>query len=204
MARLNKLDGVNYGYGQLELNQFAAPRDGRIEAQLPLDSAKFHKAYANYKGTNYNVDVPAEVGMILVVDKAGRKITAAAPTGKEMYALNYSTEHMYDEREPQLRKFCMYPAETGYDFRSNLYDDFYPRMGFLAIGDRFTTNTVEVGDLTKETLGDALGQFAGPNADGYWELKGEEVPANGPVAQVVEVTTMPDGAPAVKLMVVRV
>lgn len=206
MAKLN----LGRGYGQLELNQFAAPRDGRIEAQLPLDSAKFHKAEVDYNGTAYEKDVPAEVGMILVVDKVNRKITAAAPTGKEMYALNYSTEHMYDEREPQLRKFCMYPAAPGYDYRG--YDDFYPRMGFLAVGDRFTTNTVETGVEfeVKASNSEILaaiqgikGHFVGAGADGYWTVVGENLPENGPAAQIVEITTMPDGAPAVKLMIVR-
>lgn len=188
MARLNE----GYGYGQLELNQFAAPRDGRIEAQLPLDSEVFHK------GTTAADDVPAEVGMVLKVDKAGRKITAAAPAEFDMYALNYSTEHMYDERTPQLRNFRMYPAEGGYDYMG--YDDFYPRMGFLAIGDRFTTNTVELGEATFDDT--IVGKFAGAGADGYWTIG--DAPEFGPVAEVVEKTTMPDGAPAVKLMIVRV
>ena len=40
------------GYGQLELNQVAFPRDGRIEAQLPLDPEVFgKKGWAKTGGT---------------------------------------------------------------------------------------------------------------------------------------------------------
>ena len=44
------------GYGQLEMNQVAYRRDGRIEAQCALDATDFK-------------DVPAENGMLLAVDK---------------------------------------------------------------------------------------------------------------------------------------
>lgn len=187
MARLNE----GYGYGQLELNQFAAPRDGRIEAQLPLDAEVFHK------GTTAADDVPAEVGMVLKVDKANKKITAAIPAEFDVYALNYSTEHMYDERTPQLRNFRMYPADKGYDFTG--HDDFYPRMGFFALSDRFTTNTVELNGAKFDNT--IVGKKAYVGEDGYWWI--EAAQNYGPVAEVVEKTTMPDGAPAVKLMIVR-
>ena len=43
------------GYGQLELNNVAFRRDGRVEAQCALDATDF-------------ADVPAENGMLLAVD----------------------------------------------------------------------------------------------------------------------------------------
>ena len=49
------------GYGQLELNQVAFRRDGRIEAQCALDA------------TDFATD-PAENGMLLCVDNATRTI----------------------------------------------------------------------------------------------------------------------------------
>ena len=47
------------GYGQLELNQVAFRRDGRIEAQCALSPVDFEK-------------VPAENGMLLAVDNINR------------------------------------------------------------------------------------------------------------------------------------
>ena len=47
------------GYGQLELNQVAFRRDGRIEAQCALSPVDFEK-------------VPAENGMLLAIDNINR------------------------------------------------------------------------------------------------------------------------------------
>jgi hypothetical protein len=52
------------GYGQLELNQVAFRRDGRVEAQCALDDTDF-------------ASVPAENGMLLVVDRAAGVIRRA-------------------------------------------------------------------------------------------------------------------------------
>ena len=50
------------GYGQLELNQVAFRRDGRIEAQCKLSTDDFSKA------------APAENGMLLKIDSTARKV----------------------------------------------------------------------------------------------------------------------------------
>jgi hypothetical protein len=105
------------GYGQLELNQVAFRRDGRIEAQCKLDS---------------NIDY-VENGMLLAVDKANKKIKM--PTGSDdLIALNYTTEHMYDERDKALKNFRL-------DKNS-----FLPRLGYLSAGDRFTSNCIAYDD----------------------------------------------------------
>ena len=74
------------GYGQLELNQVAFRRDGRVEAQCALDDTDF-------------ASVPAENGMLLAVDRVNRKIKfpKSAVIATCPVALNYTTEHMYDE-----------------------------------------------------------------------------------------------------------
>ena len=171
MAKLNK----NCGYAVLELNQVAFPRDGRVEAQLPLDEDVFSAAK------------PAECGMILKVDKVNGKITLPSDSedGFDTYALNYTTEHMYDERTPQLNAYATFPGE------------FYPRLGYLSVGDRFTTNCV-ADDYDVDYLVTA-------GTDGYWIKYGEtNAVSNAPIARVVEKTTCPNGVdPAVKLMVVK-
>jgi hypothetical protein len=171
MAKLEKI-----GYGQLELNQVAFPRDGRIEAQCALDTADFTEAK------------PAENGMILVVDNVNRLIKLPEGEPGEIYALNYSSEHLYDERTlGSLRHFRLVPGE------------FYPRLGYLSVGDKFTTNTIELDG--KELT---AGFYAIPNTDGYWKLAGAGYPTDAPlVVQVIKVTTMPDGQKAAKLQVVK-
>lgn len=185
-------------YAVLELNQVAFPRDGRIEAQLPL------KKYVASTGTDgFDKTNPAEVGMILVVDKAAgciRKALSGELSGdnandKLMFALHYSTEHLYDERAPRLDEFCMYPSDESYNWPNSPYDDFYPRMGFLAVGDRFTTNAVKCESTTE------VGDMVYVGTDGYWTTDTATV---GPVCQIVEDTTCPNGVDrAFKLMVVK-
>lgn len=198
--------GVYGNYGQLELNQVAFPRDGRIEAQLPLDPTTFGKDIGGK-------DTPCQVGMILVVDKAGEStygkpcITVTGTAGGddgEIFALNYSTEHMYDERTPQLRYFCQYPADdaTGAYYDMTRYDDFYPRLGYLAVGDRFTTNTVDV-DLETSYGGLVVGDTLTAGTDGYWTAASGVSGTSAPIVKIVELTTMPDGSNAVKVIVTK-
>lgn len=154
-------------YSMVELNQVAFRRDGRIEAQLPFDGGD---------------GVVAENGMLLKVDYATKKITLpTSPAAGDIFALNYSSEHMHDERTPGLENFCINKGE-------------YPRVGFLSIGDRFTTNAI-TGTAT-------VGAKVYPQASGKW---GTTAVQNTPVCKVVENdTTMPNGAPAWKLVVASV
>ena len=158
------------GYGQLELNNAAFRRDGRIEAQCALDSTDFATA-------------PCENGMLLAVDKANKVIKFATDASLPI-AINYSAEHMYDERHLGLKNFYL---------TSN---DFLPRLGLLAVGDKFTTNTICYDsatyadmDAVQTLLTAGTKVYAGIATDGsgYWQLVAS-APAAGPVAQVVEVT----------------
>lgn len=186
---------VDYGYGQLELNLVAFPRTGRVVAQ--------YKAGQSFIGATRNEDKPLENGMLLKVDGVNRCVDMAAPTkAGDIYALNYSTEHMYDERTYRLA-----------DFKLNPVDDFYPRLGYLDIGDKFTTNCVSyeteatsVAEAWVEVEKDfAKGLLGVPSANGYIELVAEvpETVVAGPVLRVIEITTMPDGQKAVKLEVIK-
>lgn len=173
------------GYGQLELNNVAFRRDGRVEAQCKLDDTDFET-------------VPAENGMLLAVDNINRVIKFAV-NGSLPIALNYTTEHMYDERTPGLKNFKL---ERG---------TFYPRLGYLSVGDKFTTNCVcyddsewaddeaLAEDLTKEALKTAL-VYGGISANGAIKVSATE-PTEGPVLLVVAKTTMPDGQVAIKFQV---
>ena len=184
------------GFGQLELNQVAFRRDGRVEAQCALDGTDF-------------ADVPAENGMLLAVDRVNR--TIKFPTSGVIatcpVALNYTTEHMYDERANALKDFSL---ERG---------TFYPRLGFLSAGELFTTNCIGYDDAEWTATGSgsaaktadenfitacrAVGTtplYGGISDDGAIAVSATK-PSAGPVLKVVEATTMPDGQFGIKFQV---
>lgn len=176
------------GYGQLEINAFVAPRAGKIEAQCKLNEVDF-------------AEVPAEVGMLLAVDNVNRRVKL--PVAGELFpiAINYSTEHMYDERKDALKHFCQ------------TLNDFMPRMGYLTVGGKFHTNTLCYDDAEfadEEALKEALkkeARIAAPVYGCACELGAikltKEIPAEGPVFMVVEDATMPDGQFGVKIHCVK-
>lgn len=172
------------GYGQVELNNVAFRRDGRIEAQCALDTADFANA-------------PAENGMILRVKKADHKICFAdASAENQLYALNYSSEHIYDERTPGLK-----------NFKLEAVNDFLPRVGYLAAGDLWTTNCIDLGSYASvSAVASALATgdvYATVGTQGAVVL-GAAAPSVGPVIQVIKKTTMPDGQDAFQLQVLKV
>ena len=178
------------GFGQVELNNVAFRRDGRIEAQCALDTTAFTES------------VPAENGMIVRVKKAEHKITFAdASAANQLYALNYTTEHMYDERKPGLKNFSLSAQKNA------IGEDFYPRVGYLAAGDLWTTNCIDLGAYPSVgAVASALASgevFGAVGTQGAVVLQGS-APAVGPVIQVIKKTTMPDGQDAFQLQVLSV
>ena len=155
------------GYGQLELNFADFRRHGAIEAQCKLaDGIDF-----------------VENGMLLAVDRKNR--TVGYPTGaeNEVIALNYTTEHMYDERERGLKYFRLEK------------NTFLPRLGYIGVADKFTTNTVcydDAADVSTYAYGKACSE---EGFEGYIELTNDRA---GAYVEVIAVTTMPDGQKAVK------
>lgn len=178
------------GYGQVELNNVAFRRDGRIEAQ------------AKPNATDFSTD-KLENGMLLAVDAAKREVKYAVD-GSLPVALNYSAEHMYDERANGLK-----------DFYLNGKDDYLPRLGYLAVGDKFTTNcvgydsAVDTAWATESAFVSALGAYASSTLYGGIGPKGAilisaTAPTQGPKLRVVEKTTMPNGTLGVKFQVLTV
>lgn len=174
------------GYGQVELNNVAFRRDGRIEAQCAPDATDFATA-------------AVENGMLLAVDNVTR--TVKFPTDDSLpVALVYSAEHMYDERTPGLK-----------NFKLNGTDDFFPRLGYLATGDKWYTNTVCYDDTeftTEAALISALqaykttAVYGGQDATGAVKVTAT-APTVGPLLKVIEYGTMPDGQKGVKLQVMK-
>lgn len=178
------------GFGQIELNNVAFRRDGRIEAQCAPNSTAFASA-------------KVENGMLLAVDRANRTV-APATNGNLPFALVYSAEHMYDERTPGLKNFAL-----------NGKNDFYPRLGYLAVGDLFTENcisydsAVDTAWTNDAAVISALASYkttpiyGGAASDGSIRISAT-APTFGPKLRVVEKTTMPDGQLGLKFQVYAV
>ena len=172
------------GYGQVELNNVAFRRDGRIVAQCAPDATDF-------------ASVPVENGMILAVDEANRTVKFATDNSLPL-ALVYSTEHMYDERTPGLK-----------NFKLNGSDDFFPRLGYLSVGDKYRTNCIcydSTEFTTEEALITALKACATTPVYGMADASGAtKLSATagtfGPKLKVVAFDTMPDGQKGIKLQV---
>lgn len=173
------------GYGQVELTQVAFRRDGRIEAQLP---------FAGDAGDT------CENGMILAVDKANGKVEYAGTTvAGKLYGIVYTSEELYDTRTPGLRNFALTVNADGEVVGPEGYN-VYPRIGYLAKGDRFITNAIEGADTTAGATVE-VGNYGKAGADGFIAIATAAATA-GPVLQVVEITTMPDGQDGVKFIVI--
>ena len=163
------------GYGQIELNQCAFRRDGRIEAQCKIEGADY-----------------VENGMILAIDNTKREVRYPAD-GDYMFGLNYTSEHMYDER-----------LVGGLKYYKTDKDSFLPRLGYLAVGDKFTTNTVvyDADDITTMVYG-----YVKAGDNGYIRLsatKPQDAIAGAPLLRVIDAkATMPNGAPAVKFQCIK-
>ena len=156
------------GYAQLELNNAAFRRSGRIEAQCKIA-----------EGIEY-----LENGMLLAVNNAARQVEFVGEDNAHLpVALHYSSEHMYDNRANALKDFKLEPGS------------FLPRLGYLGAGDKYTTNCVDYnGDLWAAIeAGTVLYAHAG--ADGYHLVN---TTADKAIAIVIGATTMPDGQKAVK------
>ena len=172
------------GYGQIEPNNVTFTRDGRIEAQCAL-SADFN-------------DVAAENGMLLAVDVANMEVKLPTEGEKLPVALHYSTEKNYNQFTPGLKNFKL-DVKTGY----------CPRMGFLTIGEVFTTNCLAY-DTTEFSDDEALktavsgvkttALYGGISTVGAIKVSAT-APTTGPVLRVAKATTMPDGQYAVEFQV---
>ena len=164
------------GYGQIELNQCAFRRDGRIEAQCKIaDGIDF-----------------IENGGIFAIDNTKREVRYPA-AGDYMFGLNYTSEHRYDER-----------LVGGLKYYKTDKDSFLPRLGYLAVGDKFTTNTVvyDADDITTMVYG-----YVKAGDNGYIRLsatKPQDAIAGAPLLRVIDAkATMPNGAPAVKFQCIK-
>ena len=175
------------GYAQLELNNAAFRRSGRIEAQCKIA-----------EGIEY-----LENGMLLAVNNAARQVEFVNEDNAHLpVALHYSSEHMYDNRANALKNFKLEPGS------------FLPRLGYLAVGDKFTTNCLCADDaefadmaaLKKAYLEDKTVIYGTSSTEGAIKVT-KTKPTDGIVLMAVHgagAGSMPDGQFAVKFQVMAV
>ena len=175
------------GYGQFEPQNCTFMRDGRIEAQCK-------------PGSVFTTSLPLENGMIVAVDKAKGEVDLADTTEVRPLGIVYTAEKIYDQRTPGLK-----------NFKNDGADGFYPRIGYLTVGDKFTTNCIAAETATyvnESALNSALAAVTATPMYGTYTTNlgaiavSTAVPTVGPVLSVVKKTTMPDGGNAVQFIVV--
>lgn len=200
------------GYGVLELNQVAFPTTGTIEAQCKLDYYKpgdstvtpAIPASGDFKTLSTDTNgTTCEVGMLLAVDKASGVVKL--PTASEVLpvGLNYTTEWIYNSYVKGLKNFCMTQDIAG--------GEFLPRIGYLTVGDKFTTNCLAYDDsefADDDAVDSALeaykttAVYGGISTTGAIKLSAT-APTAGPVLKVVKDYTMPDGQHGVMFQVIK-
>ena len=190
------------GYGQIELNNCAFRRDGRIEAQCKPNKTNFADA-----------NRVLENGMLLAVDNVAREVKLPVANETLPIAINYSSEHIYDERTPGLKNFYLKGT-----------NDFLPRLGYLSVGDKFTENCISYDNTVDDDWAPDTETYPGDTDDSAFRrnmlaanlattpiyggictngsiLVSATAPTVGPVLRLIKVTTMPDGTIGFKFQV---
>lgn len=139
--------------------------------------------------------VVAENGMLLAVDAANGQVKLPVAAETLPVGLHYSSEKNYNQFLVGLKDFKL---EKG-----------CPRIGFLTVGETFTTNCIAYDD-TKHTTEAALKEaiaacgttalYGGISTTGAILISATK-PTVGPVLKVIKATTMPDGQYAVEFQV---
>lgn len=170
-------------YSQVELNNCAFRRDGRIVADCLATQV-------------------IQNGMLALVDRVKKtaKPATTAPTANEQAVLVYNAEH---NPASTFNRLCDYVTQAGEGVRG----------GLLSVGDVFTTNAAMFDDAAYPTISkitDALkagtpvyavgGDSTGA---GFWLIKSAVTGTPTVTGIVKEVTTTPDGYPAVKIVITK-
>lgn len=117
---------------QVELNRCAFLHDGAIEAQCvarePMDNGLLVYIVRGVTDVTCTYNTPDGTEEIVVKAVPGFVTKELKEGEKEgaILGINYTSEHIYDERTPGLKNFYVNGGE-------------YPRVGILKAGDIFTT-----------------------------------------------------------------
>ena len=225
MARLTNLtqcDLVEYGYAQVEPNHLSAQRTGQIYAQLPaaasitvLENGQFAK-YDYAKGV---VDFDGEGEWMLVYNevkvyrdlqrdcdfamvKGNYEARVYSPiTGKMSNVNPVNWTSAVAAADPYEIDSTATPMGTQlFEGPAMMKENttMVPRLLKTNIGDIFTTNAINFGELAEEDrVKDLTGKTLAP-VDGILTIGATD--ASGMLWQIVKDYTMPDGQRGVKIM----
>ena len=161
------------GYGQVEPNHLSAQRTGQIYAQSPC--AEEIKTLEN--------------GSFLKINPA---TNLSGTTGSGEWMLVYNEVKLYNNAFEGYKDFRLTKATSAGGV-------LIPRLFKTNIGDRFTTNMIEEETVAKgNKLIIAVGEEAGYEQVGM--LKEGTPSGTEMVFEVLQVYTMPDGTPGVKVV----
>ena len=201
MAILNQTGG----YAVVEVNKLTSRVTGDMVANAPL-ATDFTCSGKDGASQTY-----AEQGMILAYDPTNTKgnqngaivantMSSVAPIS---YGVVFATEHMYNTYANSLKDFRMdRPIDPNSETVSGDkgYFQFYPRLYSFQPTDAITTNAVDLGTYTLETLKTALESgtaIYGECGAGYTKLV--DAASDKTFVKVEKITTCPNGIdPAIK------
>ena len=210
------------GYAVVEINKLESRTTGNMIANAPLATNFLCRGKTGSQTF-------AENGMILfydptnaygnrygaIVGGAGEAVSGASgaetvhPTS---FGLVYATEHMYDIYGNALQNFKM-DRPTDPDKEATPYEaiygqqnhfQYYPRLYTLTSTDTFTTDAIDLGDYAdldavKAAMATGPVYANVPSDGGYTVL---DAVGDNKYGVVEKITTLPDGAPAVKIRVI--
>lgn len=170
-------------YGVVEMNFATWTRNGRVPSQLPL-SDQFTK------------QAPCENGMWLVYDELKKEVRKPTAVTENM-AIVYSSEKDYGMiGQRGLGYFCQVEGD-------------YPRMGRPSVGDKYTTNTIDLGSYanaaavaTAVNAGTVV--YVIPDiTTGVPKLSSSDSATATLAGKVVKVYTVPNGDVGFKIEIIR-
>lgn len=172
------------GYGQVEPNHLSAQRTSQIYAQLPAAAA---------------IKV-LENGQYVKYDYENNEVNF---TGAGEWMMVFNEVKLYDDWRESYKDFAMTRVDAaktvtteGINAKGNrqvTMDWMVPRVIKTNVGDIYTTNAIADGTYT-------VGSKVAPGEDGFLAAASEDAEM---VWNVVAITTMPDGQPAVKLQRIK-
>lgn len=225
--RLGNATFVARGYGQVEPNHLSAPQNGQVYARLPaaadidmLENGQFVKYDYAAGVCDFSTDASAGVWMMVFNEvkiyrdregdadfamiKDNYNARVYSPLGQETSALqtvlDYTGEAFREGTEgltATQRAFKKQMETFTYPKMMPTGTKMFPRVMFISVGDHWTTNTI-MADPDSLKKGDLLCI----GADGYLTSTGAEDAKGGdldPIFAVVQVYTMPDLQPGVKV-----
>jgi len=169
-------------YGVVEMNFATWTRNGRVPSQLPLSN-------------EFSKQAPCENGMWLVYDELAKEVRKPTAVTENM-AIVYSSEKDYGMI-----------GQRGLGYFSQVEGD-YPRMGRPSVGDKYTTNTIDLGNYqdvaaVATAVNGGTTVYVIPDTTGVPKLSSSDSATATLAGKVIKVYTVPNGDVGFKIEIIR-